>query len=54
MCRVAGDEATLGPEFQGMDPTLMHKALEVLEREGKAAFFKGSTPEAEGIKFFEV
>lgn len=53
-CVCAGDEATLGPEFQGVDPALMHKALEVLETQGRAAFLKGSTPEAEGVKFFDA
>jgi hypothetical protein len=51
---VAGDEATLGAEFQGTDPELFRRALTVLESQGKARIFSGSTSAEDGVKFFEV
>ena len=46
-----GDEVTAGADFHGTDPVLFHRALEVLESQGKAAIFKGSTSDEDGVKF---
>ncbi|TFJ81742.1 hypothetical protein NSK_006991 [Nannochloropsis salina CCMP1776] len=47
----AGDEITVGADFHGTEPTIFRRALEILERQGKAALFKGSSEEGDGIKF---
>ena len=37
--------------FQGMDPVILRKALEVLEAGGKAVVIQGEKAEDDGIKF---
>ena len=39
-------------EFHGLDPSILLKALTILERQGKAQIFQGSNPEDRGVKFF--
>lgn len=39
-------------EFNGMDETILRRAIGLLEEEGKAAVFKGNTSEDDGVKFF--
>jgi ESCRT-II complex subunit VPS25 len=46
----AGDDYVDSP-FQGMDPVILRKALEVLEAGGKAVVIQGEKPEDDGIKF---
>jgi ESCRT-II complex subunit VPS25 len=37
--------------FFGTDPIILKRAIQVLEREGKATILEGSTPEEDGVKF---
>ena len=46
----AGDDYVDSP-FQGMDPVILRKALEVLEAGGKAVVIQGENPQDDGIKF---
>ncbi|KAL4524898.1 hypothetical protein Ndes2526B_g07084 [Nannochloris sp. 'desiccata'] len=45
-------EAVVGTELEGMPRVVLEKALKVLETQGKAKLFSGSTPDEEGVKFF--
>ncbi|KAG6540906.1 hypothetical protein Mapa_017700 [Marchantia paleacea] len=45
-----GDE-TRGTDIAGIDRTVLIKALKVLEQRGKAAMFKGTSADDEGVKF---
>lgn len=45
-------EDSAGAAFHDLDPAVLRKALAVLEKRGKAQMFAGSTPDAEGVKFF--
>ncbi|XP_026382764.1 vacuolar protein sorting-associated protein 25 isoform X2 [Papaver somniferum] len=40
-----------GTELHGMDRTILTRALKLLEQKGKAAIFKGSSADDEGVKF---
>ncbi|KAG6596709.1 vacuolar protein sorting-associated protein 25 [Cucurbita maxima] len=40
-----------GTELQGIDRTILMRALKQLEQKGKLAIFKGSSTDDEGIKF---
>ncbi|KAK0605962.1 hypothetical protein LWI29_032634 [Acer saccharum] len=40
-----------GTELQGMDRTVLMRALKVLENKGKLAIFKGTSADDEGVKF---
>ncbi|KAF5193622.1 Vacuolar protein sorting-associated protein [Thalictrum thalictroides] len=40
-----------GTELHGMDRTVLIRALKVLEHKGKAAIFKGTSADDEGVKF---
>ncbi|KAJ8568183.1 hypothetical protein K7X08_020905 [Anisodus acutangulus] len=40
-----------GTELQGMDRTVLMRALKLLEHKGKLAIFKGSSADDEGVKF---
>ncbi|KAF8379015.1 hypothetical protein HHK36_028442 [Tetracentron sinense] len=40
-----------GTELQGMDRTILMRALRLLEQKGKAAIFKGTSADDEGVKF---
>ncbi|KAJ8448444.1 hypothetical protein Cgig2_022072 [Carnegiea gigantea] len=40
-----------GTEVQGMDRTVLLRALKLLENKGKLALFKGSSTDDEGVKF---
>eukprot|EP00612_Vaucheria_litorea_P000847 CAMPEP_0171451862 /NCGR_PEP_ID=MMETSP0945-20130129/195_1 /TAXON_ID=109269 /ORGANISM="Vaucheria litorea, Strain CCMP2940" /LENGTH=110 /DNA_ID=CAMNT_0011976403 /DNA_START=231 /DNA_END=563 /DNA_ORIENTATION=+ len=39
-------------EFFGMDEIVLRKAIDILEKENKAAVLKGSTCDEDGVKFF--
>ncbi|KAL2634350.1 hypothetical protein R1flu_005829 [Riccia fluitans] len=45
-----GDE-THGTDIAGIDRTVLVRALKVLEQKGKAAMFKGTATDDEGVKF---
>ncbi|KAJ7296536.1 hypothetical protein O6H91_05G026700 [Diphasiastrum complanatum] len=45
-----GDE-TQGTELAGIDRVVLVKALKLLEQRGKAAIFKGTSADDEGVKF---
>lgn len=47
----SGDDSK-GTDLEGIDYTLLYRALKVLEHRGKAALFKGSAADDEGVKFF--
>lgn len=38
--------------FHDLDVAMFRKALGVLERQGKAQTFQGSSADSEGVKFF--
>ncbi|KAI3878935.1 hypothetical protein MKX03_037332 [Papaver bracteatum] len=40
-----------GTKLHGMDRTILTRALKLLEQKGKAAIFKGSSADDEGVKF---
>eukprot|EP00262_Sarcandra_glabra_P009400 TRINITY_DN2375_c0_g1_i1.p1 TRINITY_DN2375_c0_g1~~TRINITY_DN2375_c0_g1_i1.p1 ORF type:complete len:180 (-),score=22.88 TRINITY_DN2375_c0_g1_i1:319-858(-) len=40
-----------GTELQGIDRTVLMRALKLLEQRGKAAIFKGTSADDEGVKF---
>ncbi|KAL5552237.1 hypothetical protein UlMin_002413 [Ulmus minor] len=40
-----------GTELQGIDRTILVRALKILEQKGKLALFKGSSADDEGVKF---
>ncbi|XP_059275588.1 vacuolar protein sorting-associated protein 25 [Lycium ferocissimum] len=40
-----------GTELQGMDRTVLMRALKLLEHKGKLAIFKGTSADDEGVKF---
>ncbi|PIA44752.1 hypothetical protein AQUCO_01700385v1 [Aquilegia coerulea] len=40
-----------GTELHGMDRTVLIRALKLLEHKGKAAIFKGTSADDEGVKF---
>ena len=44
---------SLGP-FRNVDPVLVRKALDILERDHKCQVFSGTTTDDEGVKFFPV
>ncbi|KAI5057281.1 hypothetical protein GOP47_0027296 [Adiantum capillus-veneris] len=46
----SGDE-TRGTELAGIDRTVLVRALKLLEQRGKAAMFKGTSEDDEGVKF---
>lgn len=46
----SGDE-TRGSDLAGMDRTVLIRALKHLEQRGKAAVFKGTSEDDEGVKF---
>ena len=46
------DEETVGEEFHGLETELLTKALQFLEKEGKAQLFQGNESSELGIKFF--
>eukprot|EP00850_Spirogloea_muscicola_P019294 SM000187S03911 [mRNA] locus=s187:136779:138424:- [translate_table: standard] len=41
-----------GTELEGVDMTILLRAVKLLESRGKAALFKGTTADDEGVKFF--
>ena len=41
-----------GMSFQGADETLLRRALELLQSQGKCTIFQGETSSEDGIKFF--
>eukprot|EP00850_Spirogloea_muscicola_P012246 SM000078S22105 [mRNA] locus=s78:463025:464677:- [translate_table: standard] len=41
-----------GTELEGVDMTILSRAVKLLESRGKAALFKGTTADDEGVKFF--
>ncbi|CAM9971426.1 unnamed protein product [Heterosigma akashiwo] len=45
-------EVAEGSEWEGLDPALFRRALGLLEGQGKAQIFKGSTSNEDGVKFF--
>ena len=45
-------EDTVGEEFHNIDINVLRKALQILERRGKAQIFTGENPKEEGVKFF--
>eukprot|EP00127_Corallochytrium_limacisporum_P002643 Clim_evm79s134 gene=Clim_evmTU79s134 len=45
-------EASEAEEFHGLDQETMMKALDALEKQGKAAIFTGNNEENTGVKFF--
>ena len=47
----SGDD-TNDEEFHGIDINVLRKALQVLERRGKAQIFSAENPQEEGVKFF--
>lgn len=47
----SGDD-TVNEEFHGIDINVLRKALQALERRGKAQLFSAENPEEEGVKFF--
>jgi len=47
----SGDD-TGSEEFHGIDIGVLRKALQVLERRGKAQIFSAEDPQEEGVKFF--
>eukprot|EP00850_Spirogloea_muscicola_P014956 SM000111S18779 [mRNA] locus=s111:170626:172293:+ [translate_table: standard] len=46
-----GDDVR-GTELEGVDMTILLRAVKLLESRGKAALFKGTTADDEGVKFF--
>ncbi|PNX96596.1 vacuolar sorting-associated protein 25-like, partial [Trifolium pratense] len=38
-------------ELQGIDRTILNRALKLLEQKGKLVVFKGTSTDDEGIKF---
>ncbi|KAJ8754344.1 hypothetical protein K2173_002795 [Erythroxylum novogranatense] len=40
-----------GTELHGVDRTILNRALKILESKGKAAIFKGTSTDDEGVKF---
>ena len=48
------DHYLLQAGFFGTEPTLMVRALEMLQEEGKCAFIDGDTPEDLGVKFISL
>lgn len=47
----SGDDSK-GTDLEGIDYTVLYRALKVLEHRGKATLFKGSAADDEGVKFF--
>ncbi|KAJ3221667.1 Peptidyl-prolyl cis-trans isomerase NIMA-interacting protein 1 [Clydaea vesicula] len=45
-------ENTEGEEFHNLDERIMKKALNILNKNGKAQIFSGSNPEELGVKFY--
>lgn len=39
------------PELEGIDRGVLMRALKLLEQKGKAAIFKGSSTDDDGVKF---
>lgn len=39
------------PELEGIDRTILMRALKLLENKGKLALFKGTSADDEGVKF---
>ena len=46
-----GDDNT-DAAFHGLEPAIMSKGLQALEKRGKAQVFQGSDPNEDGVKFF--
>ena len=44
-------DATVGSDFAGLEPGVLVKALEVLEREGKAVLERSASADEVGVKF---
>ncbi|KAJ1839896.1 Vacuolar protein-sorting-associated protein 25, partial [Coemansia sp. RSA 486] len=46
-----GDD-TVGQEFHNLDAATLRRALDVLQSQGKAQLFVGTSDEDMGVKFF--
>ncbi|KAJ1722204.1 hypothetical protein LPJ53_003337 [Coemansia erecta] len=49
---LASGDDTIGQEFHGLDSTTLRKALDILQSQGKAQLFVGTSDEDLGVKFF--
>ncbi|KAI8320400.1 vacuolar protein sorting 25 [Martensiomyces pterosporus] len=49
---LANGDDTIGQEFHDLDPTTLRRALDILQSQGKAQLFVGTSDEDAGVKFF--
>ncbi|KAJ2663297.1 hypothetical protein IWW48_001399 [Coemansia sp. RSA 1200] len=49
---IANGDDTVGQEFHGIDPATLRRALDVLQSQGKAQLFVGTSDDDIGVKFF--